>query len=395
MKNTVTVDSITFRQALEVAVVVNKSTIPTLEYVHIAFESDDALVTVRGTDLELFTVTELRGKGSESFEFLLPRRKALECLKGETDDLVITSSVESETVKYKHQEHGLYVDGKWTPGAEVEKEKIVVTALLSLSVGGIEYSFDSLDKEHFPKLPEIEGVDFSIPAGELKTIFARTSFAISSEKSRYTLNGALLQTGKNTLRVCTTDGHRLALHESEMQAETSQTIIPSDAIDWLSPKLKTGSVSVIVGKEFTAFNVRSINTVLIARKITGQFPNYEAVMPKEFNTFASFPQAEDALKILGKVAKAADERSGCVKWAVNGRVEISAQSDGRKAFTTLPASSSGDLVTIGLSAPYVMEFLKTAGKNSATLSLKDSQSAGLWRSEEMPGYSYIVMPMRF
>lgn len=158
---------------------------------------------------------------------------------------------------------------------------------------------------------------------------------------------------------------------------------------------------VTFGEHNITFQVPAVRSVFIVRKLTGNFPNYEAVMPQHdsLKFCVTFPAADSLHKTLSRVAQLADERSGAVRWQVNGAVSLSASSDG----STARAIVSGARVehtedvtemAIGLNSEYVAEFLKVAGKNPVTLSLRNGESAGMLTSSEIPGYSYIVMPMR-
>ena len=114
---------------------------------------------------------------------------------------------------------------------------------------------------------------------------------------------------------------------------------------------------------------------------------------------ASFPSGDELAKTLVKIARMADERSGAVKFAVNGACVLSASStDVGKASATVKASinHSGDVseIVTGFNSAYVLDALKVAGKNPVVLSLIDAQSAGVFTVPSLPEYSYMIMPMR-
>ena len=114
---------------------------------------------------------------------------------------------------------------------------------------------------------------------------------------------------------------------------------------------------------------------------------------------ASFPSADELAKTLTKVARMADERSGAVKFAINGACVLSASSsDIGKASATVKAvithSDEMPEIVTGFNSDYVLDALKVAGKSPVVLSLKDSQSAGVITVPSIPEYEYILMPMR-
>lgn len=396
MSNRITVDAAQLRSALEVAVTEKSATIPVL--LNVLLRPIAGCLHVISTDLDLTTITDVDAVVENDSPILLPQRKVFDILKGETGQLVITSK---ETVeKYTEREQGQYKDGKWTEGAEAEKER--VKAEIVLEVGGISYEIPTTDPANFPVQPEILAPVLTIPGASLKNAIARTSFAISKEESRYTLNGALFNIINSELSVVATDGHRLAIQRTPVDAPACQTLVPSSSIAWLAKRVQKADVSVTLGEEHSFWHVPEIRTVFIARKLAGIFPNYSAVMPRRdhLKVAATFPSADELSKSLVKVTRMADERSHAVKWSVNGSCVLSAQStETGKATATVPAyiNHSGDVpeVAIVFRSDFVLDFLKVAGKNSVSLALKDSQTAALMEVPEIAGLSYVLMPMRF
>ena len=168
--------------------------------------------------------------------------------------------------------------------------------------------------------------------------------AISKEQSRYTLNGALFETVHGELTIVGTDGHRLAIQKNPCEdAPNGKTIVSMDAIAWLLKRIGKHDVAVTMGNEVNTFYVPDIQTTFISKKLTGNFPNYEAVMPSRnaVKLTATFPAADEFSKLLTKVAQMADERSGAVRFALNGACVLSADgsSPARRALRS-PQSSA-------------------------------------------------------
>jgi DNA polymerase-3 subunit beta len=137
--------------------------------------------------------------------------------------------------------------------------------------------------------------------------------------------------------------------------------------------------------------------LLISRMLTGQFPNYEAVLPRENNKHVVIERNElnDAVK---RVAQLADQRSHAVKLSVTQEgIEISASSpEYGEAKETLEKEYKGEPIAIGFNADYMLDFLAAAAEGPISLELKDEQSAGQMRplAEEAYRYRYVIMPMR-
>jgi DNA polymerase-3 subunit beta len=199
-----------------------------------------------------------------------------------------------------------------------------------------------------------------------------------------------------------------------------QTLIPNDAIKYLQSKAGKHGVYIMAGKpkgeETTSLLSFAIGNVqLITKKLTGQFPNYQAVMPAKFRLMMPIDSPSEIAKTLGRVAKCADERGGAVRWTLDpaaGAV-ISAESTGmgwakaKLAASVIPIvtetagdNESGDVesvLTIGLQSEYISQFLKIAGDEPVTMNLRDGQSAAMFSAfNENKGYDwkYVVMPMR-
>jgi DNA polymerase-3 subunit beta len=372
---TFVVDVKEFRAALEFAVAEKKAPIPVLSTV--CLSPKGSVLRILSTNLDLWSITEVPaiitgGDGS----VLLPHRKTLDLLKGETGILRITAEIETSGDKFLHSR-------------------------ANLEVGGCEYELPGMDASRFPACPISPKPSFTIPGEDLKSTLGRIMPAVSPEESRYTLNGALLECSKGKLVFAATDGHRLALDSIRIDGDQhGRAVIQRDALAWMY-KHSTGDVGISFGEEWSFVYLGNSRTTFVARNLTGKFPNYEAVTPREdsFTLTANFPSGDGLAKTLSKVARMADERSGCVRFSINGACILSAQStDVGKASATVEASIKHsediDEIALGFNSSYVMDVLKVAGKNSVVLSLKDSQSAGVFSVPSMPEFSYILMPMR-
>jgi DNA polymerase-3 subunit beta len=137
--------------------------------------------------------------------------------------------------------------------------------------------------------------------------------------------------------------------------------------------------------------------LLTSRQLTGQFPNYEAVLPKDNNKSVTV-NCEDLAAAIQRVAQFADERSRAVRMRMEkGELKLSASStETGESEDSLETNYNGDSVTIGFNAQYLVDFLKAVGSGEVRMEFKDAQSAGQLRPGEGDDYKYryIVMPMR-
>lgn len=338
-----------------------KSTIPVLSYARL---TDNAITT---TDLDSTTVTKFDAKGK--IDCLIPYRLALDVLKGESGALTVTP-----------------LEDHW----------------VLLKVGELEFKLQGMSAANFPAIPTPATTSLTLTGEVFTRMLTRTIFAISAEESRYTLNGALLladSTGAVTM--VATDGHRLALVNEQGEGNLEKTLIPRKALDYLKTRI-SGKVEIGLYKPEghpgdTTF--RTGNTILIARNLRGQFPNYEAVMPRDQKVTVQIldpVKFEDNLK---RVAKCADERSGAIRLAFTDRGGVVSASSSERGEAQAPIACTVDGVTsvgitMGFNAGFILDLLKVTKKEPLTLSLRDNQSAGMFTVGEGTGYRYAIMPMR-
>ncbi len=261
-------------------------------------------------------------------------------------------------------------------------------------------------RANFPQVPAFPaGLGYKVAAGALRNMIAKVIFAISNEESRYTLNGALLVLKAESMAMVATDGHRLAHIEKlgenlEGISGEKKTLIPRKALAELNSLLGATEVEQIefADDDQTLF-FKIGGRVLTSRKLTGQFPNYEAVLPRDNNKFVIL-RSEDLMGSIQRVAQFADERSGAIRIRLEqNEVKLSAQStDAGESEDVIETPYNYDPLVVGFNSSYLVDFLKAVGlSGEVRMEFKDAQSAGQMRPEdgnEDVRYRYILMPMR-
>ncbi len=259
-------------------------------------------------------------------------------------------------------------------------------------------------KDSFPVLPAAPKPQAAIPPNVFTSMIQKTIFAISSEESRYTLNGALLLMKPDSVAMVATDGHRLAMVEKQTPvgglSNELRVLIPKKAMGELHRILPEADAANLVqfsmDESHLFFSVGE--RLLISRKLTGQFPNYEAVLPRENKKLVELEK--DAITAaIRRVALLADERSRAIRLQVDkDKLEVfSSSGEYGEAHETLDAKFEGEAMQIGFDYQYLLDFLNVVGEGGKVkLELKDEQSAGQFRpgDEEAYRYRYVVMPMR-
>ena len=369
MEFSVTKSSLLNELSTTQGVVERKTTIPILS--NLLVEARGSQLTITATDLELSIRTSCEAKIKKEGAGTIPAKKLLELVR----------LLPEGEIKVK------LLDNHWVEIVSDRKK----------------YKLVGMAKENFPALPSMPHTLVKIPATILENLISKTKFAISMEESRYTLNGGLLILRPDTLAMVATDGHRLALAETDHKLAglngELKVLVPKKAMDEVE-KLSSGSdsdVQIEFAKDESHLFFQAGHRLLISRILTGQFPNYEAVLPRDNSKHVVIERAEltDAVR---RVSQLADQRSHAVKFAISKEgVELSASSpEYGEAKETIEKEYNGDPIAIGFNSSYMLDFLAAAADGPVSIELKDEQSAGQMRplADESYRYRYIIMPMR-
>jgi DNA polymerase-3 subunit beta len=259
-----------------------------------------------------------------------------------------------------------------------------------------------IDRDNFPEVPSFKSAPVKLPAGVFKTLIDRTIFAITLEESRYTLSGAKFMLDKSGAKMVTTDGHRLAYVERKdlgagVPSEDIDVLIPRKTLAELTKLTSSFEGEIGLGADENHIYFEVGPRLLISRTLTGQFPNYEMVMPKGNDKKAEFDSASLG-QAIRRVALMADDRSHAVRFHLKpGSLDISAQTaeegDARETVTT---EYAGDETEIGFNAAYLQDFLNVLNGGNVAFEFKDGNSQAQLRPASDDGYDYryVVMPMR-
>jgi len=312
-------------------VVERKTTIPILS--NYLFEASADKLSLTATDLDLSLRTSCNAKVKREGSCTIPARK-------------------------------LYDYVKLLPDAEITI-KLLENHWVSLRCGRSNTKMVGMAKSNFPSLPVFPTAGVvKIPAQVLRAMIAKTGFAIASEESRYTLNGALMVLKPESITMVATDGHRLAHIERggekfEGISGELKTLIPKKAMDELKSLVDSTDVETIeFAKDESTLFFRIGPRLLTSRQLTGQFPNFEAVLPKDNNKLVSL-NGDDFSAAIQRVAQFSDERSRAVRLRLEkGELKLSASStETGESEDSMETPFNGDGLTIGFNAVYLLDFL--------------------------------------
>ena len=265
-----------------------------------------------------------------------------------------------------------------------------------------KFRLPGISKDTFPELPGFKSTPLKLPASLLKLLIDRTIFAITQEEGRYTLSGAKFELDKQGAKMVTTDGHRLAFVDAkevgnEVKAAGLDVLIPRKTLAELT-KLTSdfdGDINLGADENHVYFQVGS--RLLISRMLSGQFPNYEMVMPKNNDRSAVFDTVS-LNQAIRRVALMADDRSHAIRFHLSKeQLLISSQNaEEGEARETLGTDFTGEETEIGFNAQYLQDFLNVVGSEKVAFEFKDGNSQAQLRpvSDDKCDYRYIIMPMR-
>jgi DNA polymerase III subunit beta len=387
MEFTVSKSDLVRELSLSQGVVEKKTTIPILS--NILLEASGDHVALTATDLELGIRCTCPARIRKEGAGTLPARKLLDYVR-----LLPEGDVQMK-----------FLENHWA----------------SITCGRSRTRIAGMSRESFPELPQMPEPIATLPMKVLASMISRTSFAISMEESRFTLNGALLVMRPDALTMVATDGHRLAYVQAGAPAAAASgasSAVPtgpmeigeiSQAFRALMPKkamLELSKLAELAENDTRAVFAGDDNhlffqvgpRLLITRKLTGNFPDYERVLPKDHLHVAKL-QKDEIKSAIERVSQFADERSRAIRVQFsNGEVKVFSSSvESGDSEESVTSEYQGPDLEIGFNAQYLLDFLRAIPQDRVAFELKDQKSAGEMRpfGDSIPDqYRYVVMPMR-
>jgi len=350
-------------------VVEKKTTIPILS--NILVETDHDQVWLTATDLELGIRCACPARVKKEGAGTIPARRLLDYVR-----LLPDSDVQ---VKLAENQWASFVCGR-------SRTRIA-----------------GMSRESFPELPQMPEPLAEIPLSTLSQMIASTIFAISAEESRFTLNGALLILNESGLVMVATDGHRLAMVEKHVELPgltgSYRALLPKKAMSEIQ-KLASedGNKRIEFSGNENHLFFRIDKRLLLSRKLTGNFPDYDRVLPKE-HPHTLLIQRDELKSAIERVAQFADERSHAIRLQIlKGELKVhSSISETGESEETIPVDYTGSDIEIGFNAQYLLDFLRSVDQSEVGFHFKDANSAGELRPHAGTAdtvYRYVVMPMR-
>jgi DNA polymerase-3 subunit beta len=353
------------------SVVEKNGTIPILS--NIKFDAGDGRLELTGTDMDVAVVETVAANVQEQGAVTIAAHTFYEIVR------------------------------KLPEGSEVKMEVVSNGERVEISAGLSRFALATLSVDDFPTMAEGDlAHSFVLSVAECQALVGKTRFAMSTEETRYYLNGVYLHTseqeGTEVLRAVATDGHRLARVEVELPAGAAGmpgVIIPRKAIGELSKLIEEGIEEVKISLSENKIRFVCGKAVLVSKLIDGTFPDYGRVIPAG-NDREMVVNAKAFSRAVDRVSVISSEKTRGVKVIIaSGKVTISATSSNNgTAEEKLDVAYNDDTLEIGFNSRYLMDVLAQVEGENAIFKLADSNAPAVVRDELDTGSLYVVMPMR-
>ena len=266
----------------------------------------------------------------------------------------------------------------------------------SIRSGQSFFKILGLPEEEFPPLPKFDDSKVvTIRQKDLRDGLRKTSYAISTDETRYVLNGVLFSFKDNKLTLVATDGRRLAMLDIDLEfprSHEADIIVPTKAVTELQRLLtEEGDVRVSVSTGQIAFDLN--NTLLVSKLIEGNYPNYKQVIPGEMKERVTL-ERETFLNSLRRVSLLASDKSNSIKLNFSkNNIDITANTpEVGEAKEALPVAYKGREFSIAFNPEFLMAPLRNLSEDEIFLDLIDEMSPGVIKIQSP--FLYVLMPMR-
>lgn len=328
---------------------------------NIILEVKDNLLSIEGTDLDIFVKKTIPCDVRKEGRILLPGKKLLEIAR--------ESNIDELSFKLKELN-------------------------FQITAGNAQFNIPALDYHEFPEIPSFPSKKWiTLSIGEINEMIDSTIFMVSKDLSRRAMNGVLLQLKEDRLNIVTTDGARLALYKKEKKGETGEVIVPPKLFEQLDIDQPEEPVEISIEERIVG--IKFASTTIIARLIEGPYPNYEGVIPKVFPGTCTV-EKEILEGALRRVSLVANPTIKSVKFDfVEDNIVLSSSSpDIGEAKETVPCHYEGDKMAIWYNAGFFLEIIRHLPSMEMVLQLTSPSTASLVKPKDNDALIYLLMPLR-
>lgn len=353
------------------SVVERKSTIPVLS--NILFEVGANEVVLTATDMELLIAEQLEVNVKTQGKTTVPAHTLYDIVRKIPNDIPITFHIEKENLFCMH-----------------------------VKAGKSYFTLPCLPAEEFPRM-DAGDMDhrFSLASGEAQLLIEKTRFAMSTEETRYYMNGMYLHTTEgddlSELKSVSTDGHRLAIASIQLPEGASNmpgVIIPRKTVHELQRILQETEAEIVCSVSSAKIMFKAGPTIILSKLIDGSFPDYTQVIPQDNSATLTIKRAALA-EAVDRVATISTEKARGVELTIDQtQVTLHTTGDATTGTDQLQATYDGEPLTIAFNARYLMEVLSVVDADETQIAFGNAQAPAILKDPTHPSVLYLIMPMR-
>lgn len=347
-------------------IVEKRNTMPILA--NVLLEAEEGRITVMATDLEVFIKDSTGAETTEAGSVTINARKLFEITKELPDDSIDVSSDKDDR--------------------------------LTIKSGKSRFNIMGLPSKDFPVFPEVDETKLEkIDNKNLSEMIDKTSFAVSTDETRYNINGFLFEKEDTTIRMVATDGHRLSFIEKKEMGEVAVeqkegVLLPRKGVLEMRKLLEEDGEFTLGITQKNAVMKRG-DTVISVRLLEGEFPDYKKVIPQD-NDREVIADRSGLLHSLKRVSILSTDKIKGVKFNFSkSNLTVSSSSpDIGEATEEMDIDYKEEDIEVAFNARYFIDMLEAVTDDKVRIFLKDSLSPGIVRPAGDDSYTYIIMPMR-
>ncbi|EKM21443.1 DNA polymerase III subunit beta [Vibrio sp. HENC-03] len=341
---------------------------PTLPILgNLLIKVEENVLSMTATDLEVELVSKVALEGDfEAGSITVPSRKFLDICRGLPDYSIITFVLEGDRVQVRS--------------------------------GRSRFSLATLPANDFPNIEDWQSeVEVSLTQSDLRTLIEKTQFSMANQDVRYYLNGMLFEIDGTTLRSVATDGHRMAVSQTQLGADFAQKqiIVPRKGVQELVKLMDAPEQPVVL--QIGSSNVRAEvnNFIFTSKLVDGRFPDYRRVMPQS-TTKTLEASCDELRQAFSRAAILSNEKFRGVRVNLAGsEMRITANNpEQEEAEEMLDVTFEGDAIEIGFNVSYVLDVLNTLRCDNVRVSMSDANASALIENADDDSAMYVVMPIR-
>lgn len=271
---------------------------------------------------------------------------------------------------------------------------------VNVKCGKSEFNFIGISPDDYPEMPDVSGQsEIELPQKILKSMINQTIFAVSDNDVRPIYTGTLFEVEGDTLTLVSIDGYRLAKRTETLENagfESGSFVVPGSALSDIERICidSDDRVSISVGAKHISFKIGE--TVVITRRLEGEFLNYRKSIPEAFRYTVQVERSE-FMSTIDRVSLIISEKnSSPVRMTVNdGTIECRCVTPIGKAEDVCTCEGSGEGMEIGFNARYIMDALKASGKDKLNLCLNTASSPCIITAADgTESFTYMILPVR-